>query len=444
MHTIGRPSPNAAAPTAVPRRPTLVRSRCPGSPGRGHSPATTACLALALALTAAPAAAQNAVTEWDAVVEAAASAGRPPASGEYLHALVHLAVWDAVVSIRGGHAPYLGYVPVNEPASLDAAVAAAAYGVALARIPSQEPLLAAQLARSLAAIPEGVEKANGLAVGAEAARRLVAARAEDRFDAAVPFVEPPPEPGVFQLVAPPPAVDVQLKDVPPLLPREPDEYRPPGPPSLGSVTYATDLQEVEAYGRAEGGARTREQTLVARFWSENTFRQYARSLRELAVARGLDTFETSRFLTNVHLAAADALLACFEAKYHFLFWRPVHAIRRADEDGNALTVADPAWTPLLTVNHPEYPSAHSAFTSAVTHAVHRFFGTDEVPWTISSAATGETHTFAALRDIRLEVADARVWGGLHFRRSTVDGDRLGRAIEVLASRELRPSEDDGD
>jgi len=202
---------------------------------------------------------------------------------------------------------------------------------------------------------------------------------------------------------------------------------------------------VKRYGRLDGEPpRTAGQTAVARFWSEHTFRQYARSLRELAIVRGLDTAETSRFLARIHLAAADALLAGFEAKYHFMAWRPVHAIQRAADDGNPRTAADPAWASLLTVNHPEYPSAHAFWTSALTRAVHRFFGTEDVAWTLSSTVTGSTRTFASLRDLRDEVANARVWAGLHLRGSIADGDRLGRRIERLASRHLRPLPGDDD
>jgi len=373
-----------------------------------HSLILAIAAASALALAPARAAAQNAVTVWDAAVEAAASAGRPPPGAEYLHALVHLAVWDALVSIRGGYEPYVATVPSPGPASLDAAVAAAAYQVAKVRIPAQEPALTALYLAHLAAIPEGIEKANGLAVGTAAAQQLLAARAGDRFDATVPWVQPAPGPGVFEPVAPGAPVDVKLKDVTPLLPRGIAEYRPPGPARLGSRRYAEELEEVKAYGRMDGGARGPEQTEVARFWSENTFRQYTRSLRELAVARGLDTLETSRFLAKVHLAVADAVLAGFEAKYHHLAWRPVHAIQRAQDDGNRRTEGDPSWTPLLVVNHPEYPSGHGFWTGALVHAVAQFFGTNEITWTISSAVTNTSRTYPSLRDLRDEVADARV------------------------------------
>lgn len=401
----------------------------------------------------APPAPQNTVTIWDAAVATAASTGRAPASAEYLHAIVHLAVWDAVVSIHGGHEPYLGYVPVDEPASLDAAIAAAAYGVASARMsPEQAAALKPLYDATLAGVTDPVARANGDAVGTEAAARLVEALANDGFDRSIPYVQPTPGPGVFEPVAATPVVDEKLKQVVPLLPRAIDAHRPRGPLPLDSVSYATEFEEVKRYGRREAPApqegeppppppRTNAQHQTARFWSDHTFRQYARALRDLAIARGLDTFETSRLLAKVHLAAGDAVLAGFEAKYHFMFWRPVHAIQRADTDGNARTEADPSWTPLLVGNHPEYPSGHSFFTSAVTHAVQRFFGANEIPMTISSDVTQTCRTYGSLREIRNEVGDARVWGGLHFRSAMEDGDRIGQDVAREASRYLRPLED---
>ena len=196
-------------------------------------------------------------------MEAAASSGRPPPGAEYLHALVHLAVWDAVVSIQGGHEPYLGTVPVPGPASLDAAVAAASYEVARVRIPAQEAALAAQYAAHLATLPAGTEKENGVAVGLAAAQQLLAARAGDRFDATVPWVQPTPGTGVFEPAAPSTPVDTKLKEVAPLLPRAIDGYRPRGPARLGSRRYAEELEEVKAYGRMDGGTRGPAQTEVA-------------------------------------------------------------------------------------------------------------------------------------------------------------------------------------
>jgi hypothetical protein len=136
----------------------------------------------------------------------------------------------------------------------------------------------------------------------------------------------------------------------------------------------------------------------------------------------------------VHTAAADALIAGFEAKYFYTYWRPRTAIPRADTDGNPDTDADPTWTPLLQVNHPEYPSAHGFLSTAVIDAVSAFFGTNRVTWTIVTSQTAvpqliqTERTYHDLNAITREIDDARVWAGLHWRHSMRDGDEIGRKI----------------
>ena len=174
------------------------------------------------------------------------------------------------------------------------------------------------------------------------------------------------------------------------------------------------------------------------FWAENTFVQLGRTVRLLAEERGLDVRESARLLGFVHIATADAMITCFESKYYFSFWRPFHAIRRADTDGNRATTLDPTWTSFLVVNHPEYPSGHSCLTGAVTQALEIYFGTDAVPLTISStfAGAGPPRTYGLLSEIRAEVADARVWAGLHFRNSMQEGFKLARKVARNAAHDF--------
>jgi hypothetical protein len=203
---------------------------------------------------------------------------------------------------------------------------------------------------------------------------------------------------------------------------------------LTSRRYTRDFIEVRDYGRVDSVARSAEQTDIAYFWSENAYVHWNRNLVALAVSRGLSLRETARLFAMVHTAAADALIAGFEAKYHYRFWRPRTAVPRADTDGNPNTPADPMWTPLLTVNHPEYPSAHGFLSTAVTDAVRAFVGTNRITWTIvtSQSAVPQVvrteRTYDNLNDITREIDDARVWAGLHWRNSMRDGDRLGRNV----------------
>jgi len=370
----------------------------------------------------------NAVTDWNEIAQNAIVVSRPTASALVLEGIVQAAVYDAVVGIEGGYEPFVASPTVPRPASTAAAVAAAARGVLVARVPGQAASVDAQYAAYLATIPDGAAKVNGITVGEEVAQAILAWRAGDGFDNVVAYVQPPPGPGVYEPVAPTTPVDVKLKQVLPLTLRSNSQFRPDGPNPLTSAEYAEDFDEVKAYGRADSAVRTPEQTEVARFWAENAAVQSPRALRALAIARGLGLAETARMLALVHVAGADALLACFDAKYHYLFWRPVHAIQRADTDGNPATVPDQTWRSLLTVNHPEYPSAHACWTTSMTETLAAFFGIDKVALSMDSTVTGTTRYYTNLNELAKEVYDARVWAGLHFRNSTTEGAWIGRKV----------------
>jgi hypothetical protein len=175
------------------------------------------------------------------------------------------------------------------------------------------------------------------------------------------------------------------------------------------------VAEVQEVGRVNSATRTAEQTETVRFFTDHTFVQFSRALRGLVNAQGLDLRESARLLGYVHVSVADTMIACWEAKYYYYFWRPNHAIQRADTDGNPATLPDATWLPLVTGNHPEYPSGHACFTAAVTASLRNYFGTKHVPIAISSTVVGTTRTYQSLDEIVAEVEDARVWGGLHYR-----------------------------
>lgn len=397
-------------------------------------------VALVGVLMAWPAAAQNAVNDWSLKAQNVITAGRSPASSEYLLALVHAAMYDAVVAIEGEYHPFGVRVEVDHPASPDAAVAAAAYHVLWQRVPAAEPSLTAEYVAYISTLPAGLPKERGLEVGTKVAMRWLTLRANDRFDLNVTYQPPPLGPGVWEPTATTLPVDVKIAQVRPYAMRSSDRFRSHGPRRLGSHAYARAFDEVYDLGRINSVIRTPEQLDVARFWAEHTAVQWNRNLRQLAAAAQLDLVDTARMLAMVHVASADATVGCFDAKYSFLHWRPVHAIQRADTDDNPLTVPDPTWNALLNVNHPEYPSAHSCWTQAVTDTLAYFFGTDEAEFVLDSTVTGSTRQYARFSQVSEEVQDARVWAGIHFRFSTEDGATLGRQVARLVARyHFRPA-----
>ena len=393
----------------------------------GFAAVLAAAAALTLgAATSSSAPGDNAVVHWSAVAETAISAPtppatalRPPASSTPLAAMVHGAIYDAVVAIEGGRQPFATRVSAPAGASVDAAVAQAARDVLVARVPAQTAYVQGQYDAFMAGVPNGPEKDAGKAVGAAAAAGMVAWRSGDHFDDVVPYVQAPPGPGVFEPIAPTTPVDVKLGKVRPFTYETP-AYRPDSPYSLTSKQYADDVAELVAVGRATSTTRTAAQTETVRFYSDPTYVQYSRGLRALAESRGLDENDAARFLGYTWVAVADTMIACWEAKYHYLFWRPNHAIQRADTDGNAATSPDPTWLPLLVGNHPEYPSGHACFTAGVTKSIQEFFGTKRIDVTITSTTTGTTRTYHQLGELVKDVEDARVWGGLHYRTTMTE------------------------
>jgi hypothetical protein len=225
------------------------------------------------------------------------------------------------------------------------------------------------------------------------------------------------------------ALGLRLPGIKPLALHSASQFRPDGPNALTSQAYADDLNQVEALGRSNSTTRTSDETTQALFWTDHDIRQWNDGMLRLAVARGLDLVQTARMLAIVHVSGADAMIACFDAKYHYWFWRPYQAIPQADIDGNPATVADPTWQPLgLTPNFPEYPSAHACHSTAVVQALRAFFGTDRVPFTLDSRVTNTTREYTRLHGVVKDVDLARVLVGFHFFSSDRQGSRLGRKV----------------
>jgi hypothetical protein len=360
---------------------------------------------------------ENAVLHWSGVAASAIAVGRPPASSSVLGGMVHGAIYDAVAATEGHLRPFATGVTAPPDASTDAAVAQAARDVLVARVPLQAATVQAAYDTFMATIPAGPAKDGGKAVGAAAAAGMLAMRTGDHFDDVVPYVQSPVGPGVFEPIAPTPPVDTKLPYVRPFTYDSPSDYRPRGPYRLTSKRYARDVNELKTVGRATGSTRTQFQTETVLFHAEQTFVQFNRTLRELAVARGLSLRESARLMGYVNVATADTMIACWNAKYHYRFWRPNHAIQRADTDGNPATSPDPTWLPFIVGNHPEYPSGHACFTAAVTESLRNYFGTSRVKIVASStvAGAGPPRTYENIDELVEDVENARVWGGLHYR-----------------------------
>jgi hypothetical protein len=394
-----------------------MRRRKRLSSGLAAMLAVVAVLALGPAGTSAAPPGDNAVLHWNSVASSAIGVGRAPAASSVLGGMVNGAMYDAVAATEGGLEPFATSVTAPPGASADAAVAQAARDVLVARVPLQAATVQNAYVTYMGSIPDGPAKDAGKAVGAAVAAGMLAMRTGDHYDDVVPYVQAPSGPGVFEPIASTPPVTPGLVFVRPFTYDSPSDYRPRGALNLKSRRYARDVAEVQAYGRVDSAVRTPAQTETVRFHTDQTFVQSNRTVRDLAIARGLDLRESARLLGYVNVATADTMIACWEAKYHYNFWRPNHAIQRADTDGNKATSPDPTWLPFIVGNHPEYPSGHSCFTGAVTESLSNYFGTRNVRIVESSTVpgAGPPRTYDNVDELVKDVENARVWGGLHYR-----------------------------
>src|SRR6266478_7902140 len=352
--------------------------------------------------------------------------------------IVHAAIYDAAVAIEGGYQPYAIALIAPPDTSSAAAIATAAHHTliglqpALGLTPAQQAILDGDYTNYMAAIPNDSAKANGIMIGEEVAAAVIALRTNDGRDSnpTLSDLNPlPPGPGVWQPNPTGPVLGLRLPGIRPLALTSASQFRPDGPNALASEEYAEDFQPVKLLGQFNTTSRTAAQTTRALFWTDHDLRQWNDGMLRIAADRGLDLVQTARMLAIAHVSGGDAMIAGFEAKYHYWFWRPRRAIPLADTDGNPATLADPTWVPLRTTpNHPEYPAAHAFHSSALAAALRAFFGTDKVTFTLDSRITNTTRRYDRFHDAVKDVNLARTLAGFHFRNSCEEGSQLGRDV----------------
>jgi hypothetical protein len=340
-------------------------------------------------------------------------------------ATVHVAIYDAISAIDGRYKPFaITPTTPSAGASLDAAASAAAYGVLRALFPNRGAQYQAAYDSRIAATPAGEARAKGLALGSEVAAAVVAWRANDgRSVVFAPYVSGT-APGRFRSASPTP-FNRHVPFIRTFSLTGVDQFRPAAPPLLGSAAYATAFNQSKAVGGTVSAARSAEQLEIARFHTEPPNLFLTRNLGRFASSTA-DVADAARLMAFIYVIHADAIGACFEAKYFHETWRPLSAIPLADTDGNADTTSDPAWTPVLpTPNHPEYPAAHSCTSGALGETLRQYYGTRQVSYTFDSAVTGTMRTYATTDALDDESRIARVYGGMHFDFSTAAGAELG-------------------
>jgi membrane-associated phospholipid phosphatase len=392
------------------------------------------------------------VTDWNQhMLRAGTVGGTSPIVMTRVAAIVQASVFDAVNGIDRKYTPVHVSPGATAGASRRAAIVEAAYTALVALYPAQKSTFDARLALSLTAIASDPHEtsagiASGITWGEAAANGILSWRATDGFTPApAPFLGGtavgewrPTPPGFLPGAVP------QFAYMTPWSISAPSQFRPDGPPALTSARYTAVFNETKLMGNISSPIRTADQTIYAWFWNASTATYIWNHLADLLIERGErdedddsgrsaerhnSLLENARLLALLDLAMADAGIACWEAKYHYVFWRPVTAIPLADTDGNPATSPDPSWMPLFaTPAHPEYPSGHSTVSGAAAVVLASFFGEKRHFIMDNDLLIGVTRSFKTFSEALEEVRNARVFAGIHFRSACDDGQAVGEQV----------------
>ena len=355
-------------------------------------------------------------------------------------AILHVAMFEAVNAIEGSYLPYKLNLTADRSTSKEAAAAAAGHDILLALYPDQQSSLDATLATMLAGIADGEAKAKGIALGKKAAADLIALRANDGI-AAQETYRPHTAPGIYvPTVIPLMSIAAAVT---PWVMTSGSQFRPAPPPALTSETWTADLNEIRELGRIDSTKRSPEQTTIGRFWFITGPRSYNPIVRQIAMSKDMDIVDCARLFALTSMAGNDAIIAVFDAKYTYNLWRPVTAIRNADQTNNSATPRDASWRPLGdTPMHPEYPCAHCITSAAISAVLQGVAGNEIGELSMSSpTAPGVIRKWTRVQDYSDEVAMARIYAGFHYRFSTIVGKDMGKKIgELAVATQLRRAE----
>ena len=375
------------------------------------------------------------VLEWNEIAYKAVGA-QPPFPQARVMAVVQVAVFEAVNAITGKYEPYLGGINAPHGASADAAAVIAAHDVLVSLVPAQAGNFDTRRDASLAAIPDGQPKTDGIAVGVAAAAAVLANRSGDGATPLAFYMPTTSEPYEWQTYAGCPAGGgawFHWRDVTPFGIDSSSQFRAEPPPSLGSGVYAQDFNEVQRVGDKNASLEDRPQDRadVARLYAVTGLDLWNGILAQIANTRNDDISLTARNLAVMNMAIMDASISVFDSKYFYKTWRPVTAVPRADEDGNKWTTASASYLQFIAATpcFPSYPSAHGTLSGAARTVLVRAYGRFGHTLTISHAnAPGIVLNYSDLKVITDDISDARVYGGLHFRFDQDAGERQGHAV----------------
>lgn len=348
-------------------------------------------------------------------------------------AIMHAAIYDAVNAIDRTHKPYLIRLSASHVASQEAAAAAAAHEVLVTLYPTFQPTLDAQFQQALAQV-SNVGRAEGISIGKTVADQILALRSNDGSNAQPVAYVFGNAPGDYQSTPPNFPKQPQFTHwsrVTPFALESADQFRPGGPPKLTSDRYSDAFDQVKSLGIAGSTTATPDEALTGRFWNGAIQNYWNEIAQTASLAHELTTSEAARLFALLNLSFADGVIAFYDAKYVYNFWRPVTGIRAAAADGNPDTEADPNWLPEVgnTTPDPSYPGAHAVISAAGAEVLISFFHKDHFEFDVTSEVLPGAHrSFTSFRAAAEEATMSRIFAGVHFLFDLTAGQRLGSDV----------------
>jgi hypothetical protein len=379
----------------------------------------------------------NPVIEWNrTLLVIVRTPGAQPATVHATRsfAILHASIYDAVNSIDRGHQPFLIQLSgVSRHASQEAAVDAAAHEVLVSLYPKFQTTLDTELQQLLSAIPDGQDKTDGIDIGHRVAESILAIRNNDGSNVTPPVFVPVVAQGSYQLTPPnfKPAQFTHWRNVTPFAIEAANQFRPGPPPALSSDTYEDAFNEVKSIGIFNGATATADQKQIGIFWNGAIQNYWNEIAQTLSIDHNLTTAQNARLFALLDITLADTVIAFYDAKYAFKFWRPVTAIREADTNINPKTVSDPNWLPQSTNTAPDpsYPGAHASISNAAATILTSFFDNNRFNQQVTSETLpGVVRSFKTISDIAAEATVSRILAGQHFRFDENAGRRLGNHL----------------
>ncbi|HEX8918472.1 MAG TPA: phosphatase PAP2 family protein, partial [Chloroflexota bacterium] len=379
------------------------------------------------------------VLDWNTTaIQLVSAAQQNPIAALRTMAMVHVAIYDAVQAISTAPSRgFTGYTVdgarlygVDPQSSLESASAAAARTVLLGLFPDKRSDIDAAYATSIAHVPDTATRQEGILIGDWVAVQILRWRSSDHSNRPDDYNQPV-RPGIFQPPGKSAAVFVYLAGVTPFALQSSAQFRPEPPPALTSDQYTADYNEVKSLGGANSSTRTADETQAALFWFDNDFYMWNTAARVIAAQKQTTLMGDARLFAELNVAMYDAMIAVFDAKYTYNFWRPEAAIHNGNSDGNPATIGDPTWTPLRpTAPHPDYPSAHTANGGAASTVLASFFGTDAIRFSFTTRTSpgGAVRSYTSLSQAAEEEGLSRIWLGYHFRTAVNVGLTMGQEV----------------